>query len=137
MPALLQRIQLSYPWCDRPFLPTTPPGSNHGLKLVTQLFMSDVVRATFKEMAFCCMGVFTEVYHPIIDQWHQHVRDPSLQVTDTVSLRSVPLDLSSYADDVNLVQVRSTSTAIAERVNFLERCFYICVGFDRNGTKRW
>ena len=40
---------------------------------------------------------FTDVYHPDIDQWHQQVRDPSLQVTDPVSLRSVPMDLSSFA----------------------------------------
>ena len=66
---------------------------------------------------------FTVVYHPVIYQWHQRVRDTSLQVTDPISLRSVPVDLSSYADDVDLVQVRSIPTAIAERVNFSNEVF--------------
>ena len=95
--SLLHRIQHSFPWCDRPFHRQHRQPSRR----------------------WQC----TDVYHPIIDQWHQQVLDPSLQVTDPVSLRSDPMVLSSYADDVDRFQVRSTPTAIAERVNFSNDVF--------------
>ena len=131
--SLLQRTQLSYPRRDSHF---------HRQRLLEAIMEIEAGDATF--YVRCGSGnlqgdglaawQFTDVYHPFIDQWHQRVRDPSLQVTDPVSQRSVPLDLSSYAVDVDLVQVRPTPTAIAERVKFLERCLYIGVGSDRNGT---
>ena len=86
--------------------------------------MSDVVRATFKEMALL----------------HGNLRKCTFLVLSSrffssgyrsVSLRSVPMDLSLYADDVDLVQVRPTPTPIAGRVNFSNDVFTSVL------TKRW
>ena len=124
--SLLQRIQLSYPWRDRHF---------HRQRLLEAIMEIEASDATF--YVRCGSGnlqgdglaawQFTDVYHPVIDQWHQRVRDPSLQVTDPVSQRSVPLDLSSYADDVDLVQVRPTPQPLQSvsisRTMSLHRCW--------------
>ena len=72
--SLHQRIQHSYPWYDRQF---------HQQRLLEAIMEIEARDATF--YVRCGSGnlgawQFTDVFHLVIDQWHQRVRDPSFRL---------------------------------------------------------